>query len=68
MTEIKMNVEAIRVQLGMSKPDMAQRLKVNADRYNRLASGESRMLAVELIRLHEASGIPYENIDVREEV
>ena len=68
MTDIKMNVEAIRVQMGISKPDMAECLKVNADRYNRLASGESKMLAAELIRLHKLSGLPVENIDVREDI
>lgn len=66
--EIKMNMEAIRVQMGLSRSEMADRLKVNADRYNRLASGESKMLAVELVRLYLLSGLPIENIDLREEI
>jgi hypothetical protein len=43
---------------------MAELLNVNVDRYNRLATGESKMLATELIQLHAVSGVPYENIDV----
>lgn len=45
---------------------MAEKLKITTDRYNRLVSGESKLLAVELIRLHEISGYPYEIIVVPE--
>lgn len=64
MEEIKLNIEAIRAQLQLPKPEMADRLGVTLDRYNRLACGESKMLATELIRLHELSGVPYENIAI----
>lgn len=66
MEDIKMSLEAIRTQLGWSRGQMAEALEVTVDRYSRLARGESSMLANELIRLHEASGIPYENIRVPE--
>ncbi len=64
MEEIKLNIEAIRAQLKLPRPEMANRLGVTLDRYNRLASGESKMLATELVRLHEISGVPYENIRI----
>ena len=64
MEDIKLNIEAIRAQLKLTRSEMADRLSVSLDRYNRLASGESKMLAVELVRLHEVSGVPYENIKI----
>lgn len=64
MEGIKLSLEAIRVQMGKTRAEMAELLGINLDRYNRLATGESRMLATELYRLNEASGIPFENIDV----
>ena len=64
MEEIKLNIEAIRAQLQLPKPEMAERLGVTLDRYNRLARGESKMFATELVRLHELSGVPYENIAI----
>jgi transcriptional regulator with XRE-family HTH domain len=61
---MKMSLEAIRVNMGKTRSEMAELLNVNVDRYNRLATGESKMLATELIQLHAVSGVPYENIDV----
>jgi transcriptional regulator with XRE-family HTH domain len=60
----KMNIEAIRVQLKLTRQEMAEKLGISLDRYNRLASGESKMLAVELVKIHDISEIPYENIEV----
>ncbi len=60
----KMNIEAIRVQLKLTRQEMAEKLGISLDRYNRLASGESKMLAVELVKIHDLSEIPYENIEV----
>lgn len=64
MEDIRMNIESIRVNMGLTRPEMAERMEVNIDRYNRLATGESKMLAVELIKLHQVSGVPYDNIVV----
>lgn len=64
MEEIKLNIEAIRSQLNLPRSEMAARLGISLDRYNRLASGESKMLATELVRLHDISGVPYENIKI----
>lgn len=66
MEEIKMSLETIRTQMKKTREQMADALKISKDRYNRLANGETRMLANELIRLHAVSGIPYENIEVPE--
>lgn len=66
MTEVKiqLTLEAIRVKLGKTRAEMADELGITLDRYNRLANGESRMFATELVRLGEISGIPYQNIEV----
>ena len=64
MDEIKMNLEAIRINLGLSRKEIADRLNIGLDRYNRLATGESKMYAEELIMLHEISRIPYNNISI----
>lgn len=63
MSEIKLNIEAIRMNMKLTRPQMADRLGITLDRYNRLAVGESKMLAAEFQMLHEISGIPYEYID-----
>ena len=64
MEQIKLNIEAIRAVIGVSRSEMAELMNINTDRYNRLASNESKMLATELIRLHHISGVPYDNIYV----
>lgn len=66
MNSMKLNLEAIRANMGISRADMAKLLEVTVDRYNRLANGESRMFATELIRLHNISGVPFENIALPE--
>lgn len=60
--KIKLTIEAIRMQMDVSRAEMAAMLNINNDRYNRLANGESKMLATEFVALHEISGIPFENI------
>lgn len=65
MNDLKLSLEAIRVNMNVDRKEMAALLNVKLDRYNRLASGESKMYAVELIRLHEISGVAYELIDVQ---
>ena len=62
MDKIKLNLESIRVNMGLTRAEMAEQLGINIDRYNRLASGDSKMLATELQKLHEISNVPYENI------
>lgn len=64
MAELKLNIEAIRMQLRLTREEMAEKLEVNLDRYNRLATGSSKMLAKELVLLHRVSGVPYENIEI----
>lgn len=63
MSEVKLNVEAIRALLKLTRVEMAEKLGINIDRYNRLASGQSKFLAAEFVKLHEISGVPFENID-----
>lgn len=62
MVSIKMNIESIRVYMGLTRPEMAEKMDISLDRYNRLATGESKMLATELVQLHQISDVPYENI------
>ena len=63
MEGIKLNIEAIRMNMKLTRPQMAERLGITVDRYNRLATGDTKMLATEFQTLHEISGIPYEYID-----
>ncbi len=65
MEGLQLDIEAIRVMMKLSRKEMADKLGVNLDRYNRLATGDTKMLATELITLHQISGVPYENITVK---
>lgn len=62
MEKIKLTIEAIRVQMNLTRSEMAEKLGVNIDRYNRLATGESKILATEFVQLQKISGIPFESI------
>ncbi len=64
MEELKLTIEAIRLQLKLTRAELAASLGISLDRYNRIVSGESKMLASELVLLHQVSGIPYEMIEV----
>lgn len=64
MKDTKQNLESIRTNMGITRSEMAKRMGITLDRYNRLANGESKMLAVELAKIHEISGVPYENIRI----
>ena len=56
MADEQLKLEAIRMQLGLS------RMHISLDRYNRLANGESKLLATEFIEIHRLSGLDYERI------
>ena len=58
----KFTIEAIRVNSGKTREETAKLLGISLDRYNRLASGESKLLATEFIAIHEKFNIPYEKI------
>ena len=65
MNELKLSLEAIRINMGIDRKEMADKLNIKLDRYNRLASGASKMYASELIQLHKVSGVSYEMMDVQ---
>lgn len=62
MDKVKLNLESIRTMMSLTRTQMAEKIGINNDRYNRLASGESKMLATEFIRIQEISGLPFEVI------
>ena len=62
MDKVELNIESIRVMMSLTRKEMADQLGVSIDRYNRLATGESRLLATEFKKLHEISGLPMEVI------
>ena len=66
MENIKLNMEAIRMQMKLTRPEFAERLGISLDRYNRLATGESKLYATEFVRLHEVSNVPLENIEPKQ--
>jgi hypothetical protein len=43
---------------------MAELMGVSVDRWRRVESGETKMLATELINFHKVTGVPYEYINV----
>lgn len=63
MSEIKLNIEAVRMNMKITRQQMAERMGIPIDRYNRLAVGETKMLATEFVLLHEISGIPWDYLD-----
>ena len=60
----KFTIEAIRVNSGKTREETAKLLGISLDRYNRLASGESKLLATEFIAIREKFNIPYEKIAI----
>ena len=62
MADEQLKLEAIRMQLGLSRKQMADRMHISLDRYNRLANGESKLLATVFIEIHRLSGLDYERI------
>ena len=62
--DIKFTLEMIRLNLGKSRQEMADLLEISLDRYNRLVAGDSRMLAIELIKLMDISNLKAENIKI----
>lgn len=60
----KLTIEAIRVNKGISREEAANLLNISIDRYNRLANGQSKLLATEFIKIHEIFEIPYEMIAI----
>lgn len=61
----KLSLEALRVNAGISREEAAKLIGVSLDRYNRLASGKSKLLAVEFIKIHEIYNIAYERIEIK---
>lgn len=61
----KLSLEALRVNAGISREKAAKLIGVSLDRYNRLASGESKLLAVEFIKIHEIYNVAYERIEIK---
>lgn len=61
----KIYIEAIRINAGKSREETAKLLGISVDRYNRIATGSSKMLAVEFIAIHKVFNIPYETIAVK---
>ena len=62
MDKVKLNIESVRSMMNLSRAELAEKIGINLDRYNRLATGESKMLATELIAISEVSGLPMELI------
>ncbi len=60
----QLTIEAIRVNKGISREEAANLLGMSIDRYNRIANGQSKLLATEFIRIHEVFDIPYEMIAI----
>lgn len=60
---MKLKLKAIRVNLGWSQKEAADKLGVSLSRYTRLEKGASRLLADEFVTIHETWGIPWDQIE-----
>lgn len=60
----KYSIEAIRVNNGKTREEMAELLGITLGRYHRIVSNRSKILATELIKIHEIFDIPYEQISI----
>jgi len=58
-------ISKLYINAGKSREETAKLLGISVDRYNRIATGSSKMLAVEFIAIHKVFNIPYENIAVK---
>ncbi len=58
-----MKIEAIRIQLGLTRKQMADALGCTLDRYHRLAVAKSKLRIEELIALQKLSGLRADEID-----
>ena len=63
----KLSIEAIRVNSGKTREETAKLMDISIDRYNRLATNKSKMLATEFIKVHEVFNIPFEQIAIPQE-
>lgn len=59
-----LTIKAIRTNMGLSRKEMADLMGVTYDRWVNIELGRSQLKAKELIKLHDVSGIPYENISI----
>lgn len=62
MEQEKLRLAAIRKQINLSPVEMAKEMGITLDRYYRIESGESKLLATEFCAIHAISGFDYERI------
>lgn len=60
----KISIEAIRVNNNLTREQIANKLGISLDRYNRIVQGKSKLLATEFIKIHELFDIPFEQINI----
>ena len=60
----KITIEAIRVNNNLTREQFANMIGISLDRYNRIVQGKSKLLATELIKIHEVFSIPLEQINI----
>lgn len=60
----KITIEAIRVNNNLTREQFANMIGISLDRYNRIVQGKSKLLATELVKIHEVFNIPLEQINI----
>lgn len=60
----KVKVEAIRMQLGLTRKDFCQQIGVSEDRYSRIINGNGRMTAFELQQISKVGHVPADKIEI----
>lgn len=62
MEDIKLNIRAICAMRKITLSEFAKECGITENHMKDLAKGKVRMLAEDFVKIHEFTGIPYENI------
>lgn len=64
MAKLKLKPEALRVQLGLTQKEMAQKLGISEVTYIKRVKHQKQWKSNEIVVLSELTGIPIQNIDI----
>ena len=61
---MKRTLKSIRIDLGLKQSELAKKINISYATYQKKENGESPLLARELKRISELSGIPMTDIEI----
>lgn len=62
MDGIKLNVKALASMMNLSIKELAEKAGIEYNHLRLISTGDVKMLGVDLMKLHDATGVPPENI------